>query len=43
MAIGNRAIFRLAKMLRRGRLFENSERGTLGEWRGKGTVRFLGG
>jgi hypothetical protein len=41
MAIGKRAIFRLAKMLRRGRFLEKPGRGTRGAGRGKGKVEFL--
>jgi hypothetical protein len=41
IAIGKRAIFRLAKMLRRRRFFEKPERGTRDAGRGKGKVKVL--
>jgi hypothetical protein len=41
MAMGNSAIFRLAKMLRRRMFLEKQERGTRDGRRGKSKIKFL--
>jgi hypothetical protein len=41
MAMGSRAIFRLAKMLRRRMFLEKQERGTRDAGRGKNKIKFL--